>query len=165
MCTDRKALWGKFVNCDIGQYKINWIELNWTFFIAFIKSSLCNDTCILMKQRFYCRIYCSQFNSACNNFLLNLDFCELLFTSITQNNWLALFKCSKKDYRRLLDPIWPHDPMTPDPKCPACYIAVVWVWSAPLATNSSNKNAPNHSYSTFKDTIVFVAQSGVWWEA
>jgi len=27
MCTDCKALWGKFVICDIGQHKINWIEL------------------------------------------------------------------------------------------------------------------------------------------
>jgi len=27
MCTDRKALWGKFVICDIGLYQINWIEL------------------------------------------------------------------------------------------------------------------------------------------
>jgi len=25
MCTDCKALWGKFVICDIGRYKINWI--------------------------------------------------------------------------------------------------------------------------------------------
>jgi len=29
MCTDCKALWGKFVICDIGLYKIDWIELNW----------------------------------------------------------------------------------------------------------------------------------------
>jgi len=28
MCTDCKALWGEFVICDIGQYKINWSELN-----------------------------------------------------------------------------------------------------------------------------------------
>jgi len=27
MCPDCKALWGKFVICDIGLYKINWIEL------------------------------------------------------------------------------------------------------------------------------------------
>jgi len=27
MCTDCNALWGKFVICDIGRYKINWIEL------------------------------------------------------------------------------------------------------------------------------------------
>jgi len=27
MCTDCKALWGKFVICDIGPYKINWIEI------------------------------------------------------------------------------------------------------------------------------------------
>jgi len=26
MCTDCKALWGKFVICDVGLYKINWIE-------------------------------------------------------------------------------------------------------------------------------------------
>jgi len=26
MCTDCKALWGKFEICDIGLYKINWIE-------------------------------------------------------------------------------------------------------------------------------------------
>ncbi|TNN58345.1 hypothetical protein EYF80_031467 [Liparis tanakae] len=32
--------------------------------------------------------------------------------------------------------------MTPDPKCPACYIAVVSVWSAPLATNS--RHASGH---------------------
>jgi len=29
MCTDCKALWGKFVICENGLYKINWIELNW----------------------------------------------------------------------------------------------------------------------------------------
>jgi len=28
MCTDCKAIGGKFVICDNGQYKINWIELN-----------------------------------------------------------------------------------------------------------------------------------------
>jgi len=28
-CTDCKALWGHFFICDIGLYKINWIELNW----------------------------------------------------------------------------------------------------------------------------------------
>jgi len=28
MCTDCKALWGKFLICDVGLYKINWIELN-----------------------------------------------------------------------------------------------------------------------------------------
>jgi len=27
MCTVCKALWGKFVICDIGRYKINWMEL------------------------------------------------------------------------------------------------------------------------------------------
>jgi len=30
MCTDCKAHWGTFVICDIGLYKCNWIELNWT---------------------------------------------------------------------------------------------------------------------------------------
>jgi len=29
-CTDCKALWSRFVICDIRLYKINWIELNWT---------------------------------------------------------------------------------------------------------------------------------------
>jgi len=28
MCTDCKALWGEFVICENGLYKINWIELN-----------------------------------------------------------------------------------------------------------------------------------------
>jgi len=28
MCTDCRALWGRFLICDVGLYKINWIELN-----------------------------------------------------------------------------------------------------------------------------------------
>jgi len=27
ICTDCKAHWGKFVSCDIGLYRINWIEI------------------------------------------------------------------------------------------------------------------------------------------
>jgi len=36
MCTDCKALWGKFVICENGLYKINWIELNWSYSVYLV---------------------------------------------------------------------------------------------------------------------------------
>jgi len=40
MCPDSKALWGKFVICDIGRYKINWTELFVSVFFFHSRVSL-----------------------------------------------------------------------------------------------------------------------------
>jgi len=74
MCTDCKALWGKFVICDIGLYKINWIELTenpGAFMLAkFLFTGLNNWVKPDLFHYLFDHLYCWNFNAAA---FLNLN--------------------------------------------------------------------------------------------
>jgi len=52
MCTDCKPLWGKFVICDIGLYKMNWIEIELNFW-----QILQRNATDFLKQAHICKLW------------------------------------------------------------------------------------------------------------